>query len=108
MDGTSPRSQSVDQSSSQHEDTEVISVEEEGDSLRQGTMQEGPPPKVVYWPEDLLAKDFSDIRVLTYRYDSTVSKFFGTVPHQNLHTLGRSLLTSVANKRTSCVSFKLV
>lgn len=105
-DGTVAHVQPVDQLSSEEGSTGDTTVEEEVHSLDQGNAQEGPPPKVVFWPEDLLAKDFPDLRVLTYGYDSQVWKFFGTVPHHNLYTLGRSLSTSVANSRTLCVSRK--
>ena len=96
----------MDQSSSAEESVGDTTVQDESDNFDQGDAQEGPPPKVVYWPEDLLAKDFPDMRILTYGYDSQVSAFFGVVPHQNLLSLGRNLLTSVANKRTSCVSLR--
>jgi hypothetical protein len=33
-------------------------------------------PLEVFWPFDLLASDIKDIRILTYGYDSHVSKFF--------------------------------
>lgn len=102
-EGTVAHSQSRGQLSNAEEhvgDTRV--EEEEGDNLGQGSAQMGPRPKALYWPEDLLARECSDMRILTYGYDSKVSKFFGTVPHHNLHTLGRNMLTSVANKRTTC------
>jgi hypothetical protein len=30
----------------------------------------------LYWPKDLLSKDFEDVRILTYGYDSHISHFF--------------------------------
>ena len=98
-EGTGERAQSAAQ-----EDRENAEVQEERGSLDGGSEQEGVSSKVVYWPEDLLAKDCPDMRILTYGYDSQVTKFFGTVPHHNLLTLGRDLLRSIADERAGCVS----
>ena len=89
------------------EDAGDPTVQEEGDNVvDQGNAQEAPTRKDVYWPEDFLAEDFADLRIMTYGYDSKLENFFGTVPRHNLFTLAGNLLTSVANKRTSCVSIK--
>jgi hypothetical protein len=50
----------------------------------------------VYWPEDLLSKDFEDVRILTYGYDSQVSHFFkGPANQNNINAHGRSLLNAL-------------
>jgi hypothetical protein len=41
-------------------------------------------PESVYWPKDLLSKDFKNMRVLTYGYDSRVSVTERGLP--TLHT----------------------
>ena len=101
-EGTGERAQSAG------EDTGHAEVQEEGGSLDGGNVQEALSSKVVYWPEDLLATDCTDMRILTYGYNSQVTKFFGTVPHHNLYTLGRNLLRSVADKRASFVSLSAI
>jgi hypothetical protein len=50
----------------------------------------------LYWPEDLLSKDFEDVRIMTYGYDSHVSHFFkGPANQNNIHAHGRSLLNAL-------------
>ncbi|KAF8243556.1 hypothetical protein K440DRAFT_668537, partial [Wilcoxina mikolae CBS 423.85] len=50
----------------------------------------------VYWPEDLLCTDFPNARVLTYGYDSHVSRFFsGPANKNNIYQHGRDLLNSL-------------
>lgn len=50
----------------------------------------------LYWPEDLLPKDFEDVRILTYGYDSHVSHFFkGPANQNNISAHGRSLLNAL-------------
>jgi hypothetical protein len=53
-------------------------------------------PGPLYWPYDLLAKDFKNVRILTYGYDSHVSKFFnGPANQNNIRAHGRSLLNAL-------------
>lgn len=53
-------------------------------------------PESVYWPKDLLPKDFKNTRVLTYGYDSRVSHFFkGPANQNNINAHGRSLLNAL-------------
>jgi hypothetical protein len=50
----------------------------------------------LYWPKDLLSKDFENTRVLTYGYDSQVSHFFqGPANQNNISAHGRSLLNAL-------------
>jgi hypothetical protein len=59
-------------------------------------------PDSLYWPEDLLSKDFEDLRILTYGYDSHVSHFFkGPANQNNITAHGRSLLNALELSRRS-------
>jgi hypothetical protein len=50
----------------------------------------------VYWPADILPRDFEEARVLTYGYDSHVSRFFkGAANQNNISAHGRSLLNTL-------------
>ncbi|KAA8894041.1 hypothetical protein FN846DRAFT_456297 [Sphaerosporella brunnea] len=47
----------------------------------------------IFWPQDLLAPDFPNVRILTYGYDSHVSRFFsGPANQNNINQHGRGLL----------------
>ncbi|KAF8248666.1 hypothetical protein K440DRAFT_490227, partial [Wilcoxina mikolae CBS 423.85] len=51
-------------------------------------------------PSDLLAKDFSKVRVITYGYDSHVNRFFSAAANQNhIYQHGRSLLNGLETIR---------
>lgn len=57
----------------------------------------------VFWPRDLLPKDRNDVRLMTYGYDSDVTKFFNGAANQtNISEHGRSLLNSLSSQRFSC------
>jgi len=57
-------------------------------------------PATIFWPEDLLPADQGDIRILTYGYDSHVSRFFkGPANKLNLSQHGEALLNRVAGER---------
>jgi hypothetical protein len=53
----------------------------------------------VFWPRDLLPKDVEDVRVMTFGYYSDPK---GS-SQDNLYTLSKSLLSRLANERTSAV-----
>lgn len=56
-----------------------------------------------FWPKDLLAKDFSNARVLTYGYDSKVTKFFkGPVNQSGILAHGESLMRALEVQRRGC------
>ena len=57
-------------------------------------------PASVFWPKDLLPADQNDIRILTYGYDSHVSRFFkGPANKLNLSQHGEALLNRVDGER---------
>jgi hypothetical protein len=57
----------------------------------------------VFWPRELLSKDRNDVRVMTYGYDSHVTKFFkGAANQTNIFEHGRSFLIASSSKRVSC------
>jgi ankyrin repeat domain-containing protein 50 len=59
--------------------------------------------KTVFWPMDLLPNDRNDIRIMTYGYDSHVTKFFqGSANQTNISEHGRSFLNSLASNRYEC------
>jgi hypothetical protein len=77
--------------------------------LRRRPKQSGPDSiddcvaDTVFWPEDLLAEDFKDARILTYGYDSRVSQFFkGSANQNNVSAHGRSLLNALELHRRQC------
>ncbi|TKA33031.1 hypothetical protein B0A49_13708 [Cryomyces minteri] len=37
----------------------------------------------LYWPGELLAKDFKDARIMTYGYDSQIARSIGSAANQN-------------------------
>jgi len=54
----------------------------------------------LFWPGDLLSKDFTNVRILTYGYDSHVSHFFaGAASQNNINAHGRSLLNALELNR---------
>jgi hypothetical protein len=56
-----------------------------------------------YWPFDLLSKDFGNIRVMTYGYDSKPSHFYsGPTVKMNIAQHTNQLLQSVTHSRTEC------
>lgn len=56
----------------------------------------------VYWPSEMLPKDFPDYRIAVYGYDSHVSHFFvGAANQSNIWTLGREFLQELAAWRRS-------
>ncbi|KAF8249568.1 hypothetical protein K440DRAFT_676224 [Wilcoxina mikolae CBS 423.85] len=55
-------------------------------------------PEEVFWPEDLLATDLPNTRILTYGYDSRASRFFAGASSKNgILEHGRDLLDSLAS-----------
>ena len=57
----------------------------------------------LFWPKDLLAKDFPNVRVLTYGYDSQVSKFFkGPANQSGILAHGESLMHALEVQRRGC------
>ena len=65
--------------------------------------------KLVYWPEDLLPKDFRNIRILTYGYDSKGSRFYGGPTNgRNILQQGLSLLNHLYAERLNCVDRPLI
>jgi hypothetical protein len=57
-------------------------------------------PASIFWPEDLLRVDHTDIRILTYGYDSNVTHYFKGPTHKlNLSQHGEALLNRVAGER---------
>lgn len=57
----------------------------------------------VFWPADLLPDDHKDIRILTYGYDSKVTKgFIAPSSKNNIFQHGESLLNAICRSRTGC------
>jgi hypothetical protein len=54
----------------------------------------------LFWPKDLLAKDLPHTRILTYGYDSLVSKFFkGPANQSGILAHGEALLSALEISR---------
>lgn len=55
---------------------------------------------IVYWPLDLLAKDFPNSRIFTFGYDSHVSNWFkGPAASLDIYSYGESLLNGIEARR---------
>ena len=56
-----------------------------------------------FWPADLLPKDFKSIRVLTFGYDSMVTKSLtGLTSKNGIFEHGRSFLRALSRARVHC------
>lgn len=59
----------------------------------------------IFWPADVLPVDFKNVRIITYGYDSRVTKFFGGLANKNnIDNYGRDFLTDLEAVRRGCVS----
>lgn len=59
----------------------------------------------VFWPKDLLPEDCPECRILTWGYDSHVSRFLGGPANQNsFFDHAKNLLYAIDRERTHCVS----
>lgn len=59
----------------------------------------------MFWPFDLLASDEKDIRILSYGYDSHVSRFFvGAANQNNIIAHGQDLLQALERVRRETAS----
>jgi hypothetical protein len=53
----------------------------------------------VFWPRDLLCRDFPNIRILTYGYDSQVSRFFSATNQSGIFAHGQKFLLALKRER---------
>ena len=63
---------------------------------------------IVFWPRDLLGKDFPNLRVLTYGYDSHILLRKGPVNQLNLYDHARGLLHDLMSCRENDPSKPLI
>ena len=61
-----------------------------------------------YWPWDLLASDFENIRILVYGYDSHPTHFYKAATQINISQHGRNLLEAVVSRRNKCKTRPLI
>ena len=73
----------------------VGAVEARGTTTEDPADQPSVPSRIVFWPRDLLAKDFENVRILTFGYgsDPTGSS------QNNLFSLSKNLVVKLANER---------
>ena len=57
------------------------------------------PTSRIYWPVQLLSKDISDARIMTFGYDADVTKFLGPVGQNNLRDHASNLIAELAARR---------
>jgi hypothetical protein len=65
--------------------------------------QSSMPPHIVFWPRDLLAKDFESVRILTFGYESDPK---GS-SQSNLFSLSKNLVIKLGNERLENVRTSL-
>jgi hypothetical protein len=59
----------------------------------------------IFWPVDLLPEDCPNVRLLTWGYESNISRFFSGPANQNtIFAHARDLLYALGMERQSCVS----
>ena len=57
----------------------------------------------IFWPAELLPRDFDDIRILTFGYDSRVTKTFKDSTSKNgIFQHGKSFLGALSRARIDC------
>jgi len=62
-------------------------------------------PVAIFWPRAFLPNDCPKARILTWGYDSNVSKFFGGPANQNnIFGHAKNLLYALNRERRECVS----
>ena len=57
----------------------------------------------LFWPAEILPRDFNDVRIMTYGYDSRVTKAFkGPTSKSGIFQHGKSLLGALSRARFEC------
>ena len=60
----------------------------------------------VFWPFDLLRGDCPNARIITWGYNSVITRFFdGAVNQGNIFAHAKDLLFALCRERTDCVSW---
>ena len=58
----------------------------------------------IFWPLDLLPEDCTNVRILTWGYDSHITHLFkGSANRSNISAISRDLLYALEKKRVDCV-----
>ncbi|KAG4259265.1 hypothetical protein FPRO03_12941 [Fusarium proliferatum] len=67
---------------------------------RPDTLRDDANPALVFWPVDLLSKDFPDSRILVFGYDSKITKYSaGAVSENSVFSHAKDLLFALALER---------
>ena len=53
----------------------------------------------VFWPKELLSRDFPNVRIITFGYDSGVVRFFERVSQNQIHGHARTLIADLRRCR---------
>ena len=73
-----------------------------------GKVTENRSQRGVFWPAELLPQDCPKARIMTFGYDSRVTKFFGgAVSQNNVFANAKNLLYALNRLRYDCVSLSL-
>ena len=57
----------------------------------------------LFWPAQILPRDFNDVRIMTYGYDSKVTKaFMGPTSKNGIFQHGKSFLGALSRARVEC------
>ena len=60
--------------------------------------------RCVFWPFDLLHEDCPNARIITWGYDSVITRFFdGAVNQGSIFTHAKDFLFALSRARTDCV-----
>ena len=71
---------------------------------RKSDGKESPKVDEIFWPADLLPFDCPTARIMTWGYDSRVSKFLGGAANKShIFTYARDLLYALGRERETCV-----
>ncbi|KAF5536867.1 hypothetical protein FMEXI_10162 [Fusarium mexicanum] len=67
---------------------------------RPETLHDDADPAVVFWPVDLLSRDFPDSRILVFGYDSKITKYLtGSVSENSVFSHAKDLLFALGLER---------
>jgi hypothetical protein len=71
----------------------------EDDDAGELTLMPASKQRPTYWPRDLLALDIDDVRILTYGYDSHITKGYSSANKNNIFAHAKDLLFALQREK---------